>query len=79
MHVNYFGFMPFCIGWVEYFDEIALSCTVKEMKANFCFSIFVKNFGEEENFFLNCHEYISQLPCGSKMLTKSLYLARLRR
>ena len=35
--------MPFCIGWVENFDEIALSCTVKEIKANFCFSIFGKN------------------------------------
>ena len=35
--------MPFCIGWVENFDEIALSRTVKEIEANFCFSIFGKN------------------------------------
>ena len=35
--------MPFCIGWVENFDEIALSCTVKEIEANLCFSIFGKN------------------------------------
>ena len=50
--------MPFCIGWVRNFDEIALSCTVKEIEANFCFSIFGKNskiqngrhFWEEENF-----------------------------
>ena len=50
--------MPFCIGWVENFDEITLSCTVKEIEANFCFSIFGKNskiqngchFWEEENF-----------------------------
>ena len=35
--------MPFCIGWVQNFDEIALSCTVKEIEANFCLSIFGKN------------------------------------
>ena len=78
--------MPFCIGWVENFDEITLSCTVKKIEANFCFSIFGKNlknqngrhFWEEENFFENCHEYIAQIPCGSKT-TKSLYLTWLRR
>ena len=31
--------MPFCIGWVENFDEITLSCTVKKIEANSCFSI----------------------------------------
>ena len=130
--------MPFCIGWVE----IALSCTVKEIEANFCFSIFGKNskiqngrhFWEEENFlkiakntllrypmgrkfprnalsrtvkeiskfvffhfwqkfenskwppyvgrgkfFENCQEYTAQIPCGSKISTKSLYLTQLRR
>ena len=35
--------MPFCIGWAENFDEIALSRTVKEIEANLCFSIFGKN------------------------------------
>ena len=35
--------MPFCIGWVENFDEITLSCTVKKIEANFCFSVFGKN------------------------------------
>ena len=30
-------------------------------------------------FFLNYQEYNAQIPCGSKILTKSLYLARLRR
>ena len=35
--------MPFCIGWVENFDEITLSCMVKKIEANFCFSIFGKN------------------------------------
>ena len=33
--------MSFCIGWVENFDEIALSRTVKEIVANLCFSIFL--------------------------------------
>ena len=50
--------MPFCIGWVENFDEITLSCTVKKIEANFWFSIFGKNsknqngrhVWEEENF-----------------------------
>ena len=36
--------MPFCIGWVKNFDEIALSCTVKEIEANLCFAIFSQNF-----------------------------------
>ena len=67
--------MPFCIGWVENFDEIALSRTVKEIEANLCFAIFGKNFKiqngrhfwGEENFFENCQEYIAQIPCGSKI------------
>ena len=50
--------MPFCIGWVENFDEITVSCTVNEIESNICFSIFGKNskiqngrhFWEEENF-----------------------------
>ena len=32
-----------------------------------------------ENFFENSEEHIPQIPCGSKILTKSLYLTRLRR
>ena len=35
--------MPFCIGWVENFDEVTLSCTVKTIEANLCFSILGKN------------------------------------
>ena len=35
--------MPFCIGWVENFDEITLSGMVKEIEANLCFAIFGKN------------------------------------
>ena len=36
-------------------------------------------FLERGKFFENCQEYNAQIPCGSKILTKSLYLARLRR
>ena len=73
--------------WVENFDEIALSRTVKEIEANLCFAILGKNskiqnghhFWGGEIFFKNCQEYNAQIPCGSKIPTKSLYLARLRR
>ena len=55
--------MPYCIGWVKNFDEIALSCTVKEIEANFCFSIFGKNSkiqnGGRGKFFENCQEYFA--------------------
>ena len=72
--------------WVENFDEIALSRTVKEIEANLCFAIFGKNskiqngrhfWGGE--IFLNCQEYDAEIPHGLKLSTKSLYLARLRR
>ena len=54
--------MPFCIGWVENFDEITLSRTVKKIEANLCFAIFGKNskiqngrhFWGGEIFFENC-------------------------
>ena len=42
--------------WVENFDEIALSRTVKEIEANLCFAIFGENskwpriFGEGKFF-----------------------------
>ena len=52
--------------WVENFDEIALSRTVKEIEANSCFAIFGKNakiqsgrhFWGGGKFFENCKEYI---------------------
>ena len=70
--------MPFGIGWVKNFDKIALSCTVKEIEANFCFSTFGKNskiqngchFGEEEKNFFNCQEYIARKFVFSPFLTK---------
>ena len=36
--------------WVENFDKIALSRTVKETEANLCFSIFGKNAKNQNGF-----------------------------
>ena len=66
--------MPFCIGWVENFDEITLSCTVKKIEANFCFSIFGKNlkiqngrhFWEEEIFLKIAKSTFLRYPMGRK-------------
>ena len=66
--------MPFCIGWVKNFDEIALSCTVKEIEANFCFSIFGKNLKiqngrhmwEEDNFLIIAKSTLLRYPVGRK-------------
>ena len=78
--------MPFCISWVENFDEIALSRTVKEIEAILCFAIFGKNskiqngchmWGGEN--FLKIAKSTFLRYCGSKISTKSLYLTRLRR
>ena len=52
--------------WVENFDEIALSGTVKEIEANLCFAIFGKNskiqngrhFLGRGKFFENCKDCI---------------------
>ena len=52
--------------WVENFDEIALSRTVKEIEANLCFAIFGKNskiqngrhFWGSGKFWENCKDYI---------------------
>ena len=52
--------------WVENFDEIALSRTVKVTEANLYFAIVGKNskiqnghhFWGGENFFENCKDYI---------------------
>ena len=69
---------------VENFDEIALSHTVKEIEANLCFAIFGENskwppFLGRGKFFKNYQQYNAQIPRGSKILPKSLYLAWLRR
>ena len=49
--------------WVENFDEIALSRTVKEIEGNLCFAIFGKNskwppFLGRGKFLENCKDYI---------------------
>ena len=60
--------------WVENFDEIALSHTVKEIEANLCFAIFGKNskiqngrhFWGGENFFKIGKSRIVRYPVGRK-------------
>ena len=77
--------------WVENFDEIALSHTVKEIEANLCFAIFGKNSKIQKwPPFLGRGKFLPKLQntnlllflntlWRSKISTKSLYLARLRR
>ena len=66
--------MPFCIGWVENFDEITLSRTVKKIEANSCFSIFGKNlkiqngrhFWKKENILKIGKSTFFRYPVGRK-------------
>ena len=54
------------------FNEITLFCTVKEIEANSCFSIFGKNskiqngrhFWEEENFLKIAKSTLLRYPVG---------------
>ena len=60
--------------WVENFDEIALSRTVKEIEANLCFAIFGKNskiqngrhFWGGENFLKIAKSTFLKYPVGRK-------------
>ena len=60
--------------WVENFDEIALSRTVKEIEANLCFAIFGKNskiqngrhFWGGENFLKIANITFLGYPVGRK-------------
>ena len=60
--------------WVENFDEIALSHTVKEIEANLCFAILGKNskiqngrhFGGGENFLKIANIIFLRYPVGRK-------------
>ena len=60
--------------WVENFDEIALSRTVKEIEANLCFAIFGKNskiqngrhFWGGENFLKIAKSTFLTYPVGRK-------------
>ena len=60
--------------WVENFDEIALSRTVKEIEGNLCFAIFGKNskfkmaaiFGEGKIFGKITKSTMLRYPVGRK-------------
>ena len=60
--------------WVENFDEIALSRTVKEIEGNLCFAIFGKNskiqngrhFWGGENFWKIAKIAFLRYPVGRK-------------
>ena len=75
--------------WVENFNEIPLSHTVKEIEAILCFASFGKNskikngrhFWGREKFLKIAKSTLvhSQIPCCLIISTKSLYLTRLRR
>ena len=60
--------------WVENFNEIALSRTVKEIEANLCFAIFGKNskiqngchFWGGENFLKFTKSTMLRYPVGRK-------------
>ena len=66
--------------WVENFDEIVLSLTVKEIEANLCFSIFGKNLKiqngchcwEEENFLKIANSRFLTYPVGRKLLSNTV-------
>ena len=55
-------------------------CTVSRYKHFLCFAIFVKN-SKWPSFLMgqNWVSYSVELPCGSKILSKSLYVARFLR
>ena len=38
-----------------------------------------RHFGRDKNFFENWENYSAEIPCGSKISSKSLYLARFSR
>ena len=70
--------------WVENFDEIALSRTVKEIEANLCFAIFGKNskiqngrhFWGGEKFLKIAKSTFLRYPVGRKFLP---FLAKIRK
>ena len=62
--------------WVKNFVEIALSSTVF---CNFCENFENSKwlpFWARQKFFENWENYSAEIPCGSKILSKSLYLAQ---
>ena len=73
--------------WIKNFAEFALSGMVFKIQAFLCFAIFTKNlkiqngrhFWRDKNFLKNQDGYSVGIPYGSKISSKSLYLARLSR
>ena len=71
--------------WVENFNKIALSRTVKEIEENLCFCTFWQKFkmaaifGERKCFLKIAKSSLLRHPVGRKFCLKSLYLAWLRR
>ena len=72
---------------IKNFIEIALSGTVFEIQAFLCFMISAKNLENSkwlpflvgQKIFENWVSYSEELPYGSKISSKSLYLARFSR
>ena len=69
---------------VQNFVKIALSSMVFKILAFLCFAIFAKNskwppFWARQKIFKHCNGYSAEIPHGSKILLKSLYLARFSR
>ena len=72
--------------WGKKFGEIALCHTVFEIQAFFVFSNFAKNLKIQngrhfwwDKKFLKIRSATQQLSYGSKILSKSLYVARFSR
>ena len=72
---------------IKNFVEIALCSTVFEILAFLRFAIFAQKFENSkwppffvrQIFFENWDNYSAEIPCGSKISSKSLYLARFSR
>ena len=73
--------------WFKNCAEFALSGTVFEIQAFLCFAFFAKNskiqnghhFWQDKIFLETESPTQQRLPCGSKISSKSLYLARFLR
>ena len=67
---------------IKNFIEIVLCSMVSKILAFLCFAIFVQKFENSkwppflarENFFENWHGYSAEIPCRSKISSKSIYL-----
>ena len=63
--------------WVKNFVKIALSCSISEINTFLCFTQKFKMAAKSgrKTIFAKTHQYTLQIPCGSKISLKSLYLA----